>query len=110
MKLSTSLLALAVAAAAHADVAFSNLGAGDSYDPSVGWVSSGPTSPFGPGSLAFQFASATTGTVTNVSLAAEVLTGDHTVELDLFADSGSDTIDTLLGSWNVLLPGSVALV
>ncbi|HLK14263.1 MAG TPA: choice-of-anchor R domain-containing protein [Fimbriimonadaceae bacterium] len=97
---------------ARADAAFDNFtGNGFSYDLSDGWVVAGMESNLADGTagqfaseqVADQFTAGLGGTLSEIDLAVDFSTTDPSqgVVATLYSDSGSNTLGTALGSWDV---------
>ena len=106
------LFSAGIVAPAKADVIFSNLGAGDSFTLTSGWVVGNRTTPFGSVTLevAAAFTPASDAIFTGVDFAAEVFgqPGDLTVALLVTGASG--TPDAALETFTVAAPAFPSLV
>ena len=106
------LFSAGIVAPAKADVIFSNLGAGDSFTLTSGWVVGNRTTPFGSVTLevAAAFTPASDAIFTGVDFAAELLgqPGDLTVALLVTGASG--TPDAALETFTVAAPAFPSLV
>ncbi len=93
-------IAVCLAVSAHAQVAYSSFGAGDSYQANAIWVLGGSSEQI----VAFQFESATTGVLSTIEYGfSNGTAGDVTVTL--FEDS-SDEKGAALASWTRSEPDS----
>src|SRR6516164_4683876 len=106
------LFSAGIVAPGKADVIFSNLGAGDSFTLTSGWVVGNSTTPFGSVTLevAAAFTPASDAIFTGVDFAAELLgqPGDLTVALLVTGASG--TPDAALETFTVAAPAFPSLV
>jgi len=106
------LFSAGIVAPAKADVIFSNLGAGDSFTLTSGWVAGNRSTPFGSVTLeiAAAFTPASDAIFTGVDFAAELLgqPGDLTVAVLVTGASG--TPDAALETFTVGAPALPSLV
>ena len=112
MRIEIGILIVAIVAPAYADAIFSNLGPGDSFGMTSGWVVGNRTTPFGSVTLevAAAFTPASDAIFTGVDFAAELLEqpGDLMVALLVTGDSG--TPDATLETFTVAAPALPSLV
>ena len=112
MRIEIGILIVAIVAPAYADAIFSNLGPGDSFGMTSGWVVGNRTTPFGSVTLevAAAFTPASDAIFTGVDFAAELLEqpGDLMVALLVTGDSG--TPDAALETFTVAAPALPSLV
>jgi hypothetical protein len=73
-----------LAAPARADVIYSNLGPGESYGVTNGWVEWGPDFPLGPSRTAFAFTVTADTLFDSARLALGLVSGPRTVDLRLY--------------------------
>jgi hypothetical protein len=97
------------AALAHADVAFNNLGAGNSFNELYVWGISGPNSTNGSDNFAFQFTSATSGHISWISLGTCVFTTPGTLNIGIYSDAGN-TLGSLIDSASLALTSQSSLL
>lgn len=99
--ISCGILTVALAVSAHADLAYSSFGPGDSFNVSSGWSIGGSIEQ----RVAFQFTSASTGVLASVEFA--YFTGaPGTLNVELFEDS-SDTIGNQMVVWGTSPSGPI---
>jgi len=99
LRLAFSVVGLGIAFA-QADVAYNNFGLGIPFNSLLSYEISGPNSPDGDQSRAFQFTSATSGELVSISFAASTLLSPGTLHIGLYADSG-DFVGTALASLSI---------
>lgn len=90
-----------IASASSAIVAYDNFGPGDTYDTSTGWTESGPASVAGTYMTGCQFKSGVSGMLSSITLAVGHLTGTNSVDVQLYADSGSGSLGTLMATFTL---------
>jgi hypothetical protein len=99
-----ALGAVTFATTSEAVVAFSNFGPGYAYDIQSGWTVSGPTSGFPTQVVAFQFTALAGGPLSEVKLAFGHVQGTNVGEINLYQDSGSNTVGDWMIKWWLPLP------
>jgi MYXO-CTERM domain-containing protein len=99
-----SILAFTAACAvAQADYAFDNFQEpGQIYNVSNGWTVSGPSNTITSSTslIAFQFASAASGSLSEIDVAADLWSGPNSLSISIYQDS-SNSLGSLMGSWTV---------
>ena len=112
MRIAIGILIAGIVAPTYADAIFSNLGPGDSFGMTSGWVVGNRTTPFASLTLevAVVFTPASDAIFTGVDFAAELLgePGDLTVALLVTGASG--TPDAALETFTVAAPALPSLV
>ena len=89
--------AATLVSASYATIAFSNFGPDYAYDIQSGWTVSGPTSGFPTQVVAFQFTSLASGPLSSVVIPLGHVQGTNIGEVNLYNDSGSNTV----GDWQI---------
>ena len=112
MRIAIGILIAGIAAPANAGVIFSNLGAGDSFRMTSGWVVGDRTTPFGSVTLevAAGFTPASDAIFTGVDFAAELLGQPGDLTVALLATGASGTPDAALETFTVAAPALPSLV
>ncbi len=101
IKIVPAALLLGATTCVWADVAFDSLSGGV---VGSGWNVSSPTSNPGYQSVAEEFQSLSSGSLTTIKFASSYGSGAGTVMVGLYSDSGSDTVGTLLEAFNATVP------
>jgi len=112
MRIAIGILIAGIAAPANAGVIFSNLGAGDSFRMTSGWVVGDRTTPFGSVTLevAAGFTPTSDAIFTGVDFAAELLGQPGDLTVALLATGASGTPDAALETFTVAAPALPSLV
>jgi len=112
MRIAIGILIAGIAQPANAGVIFSNLGAGDSFIMTSGWVVGDRTTPFGSVTLevAAGFTPASDAIFTGVDFAAELLGQPGDLTVALLATGASGTPDAALETFTVAAPALPSLV
>jgi len=112
MRIPIGILIAAIATSANASVIFSNLGAGDSFRMTSGWVVGNRTTPFG--SVTLEVAAAFTPTAdaifTGADFAAELLEQPGDLTVALLVTGASGTPDAALETFTVAAPALPSLL
>jgi hypothetical protein len=104
VRAAATLGAATLATASGAVVAFSNFGPEYAYNVQSGWTVSGPTSGFPTQVVAFQFTALAGGLLTDIKLPFGHVEGTNVGEVNLYRDSGSDTVGDWMIKWWMGLP------
>jgi hypothetical protein len=81
------MVLLAMCSIVKADIAFNNLGAGDSFDTGAGYAASGFGSSHGPEWSACQFISAASGILDRVTIPIGYVSGSNSFNITLHQDN-----------------------
>lgn len=97
--------AVSLGSAVRADVVYSNLGPGDSFNTGVGWTISGAASSVGAEFVAgTSFVAGSTASLTQIDVAFFLAGGTGAVDLALYADNGSGQLGALMESYSNVGP------
>ena len=100
-------VALGVCLTAHAQVAYNNFGSGDTYQVNVGDTISNSGSLVGSvNSQGWRFTSATTGSVSNVTVAMAYVLNPDPITFTIYANNAG-VLGSSLGSFNVTPPAAL---
>ena len=112
MKIAIGILIAGIAAPANAGVIFSNLGPGDSFGMTSGWVVGNRTTPFGSVTLevAAAFTPSSDAIFTGADFAAELLQQPGDLTVALLTTGASGTPDVALETFTVAAPALPSLV
>jgi hypothetical protein len=112
MRIAIGTLIVGIAASANAGVIFSNLGPGDSFGTTSGWVVGNRITPFGSTTLeiAAAFTPAAGAVFTGADLATESIGQPGDLTVALLATGSSGTPDTALEMFIVPAPMDPSLV
>jgi hypothetical protein len=87
-RLTWALAAFALAGQARADVIFTNLGPGETYDRTGGWAEAGPNALNGPVRAAIAFTINTDAAFDSTRLAVGLRGGANEIDIRLYDDAG----------------------
>jgi hypothetical protein len=112
MRFAIGILIAGIAASTNAGVIFSNLGPGDSFGTTSGWVVGNRLTPFGSISLeiAAAFTPASDAVFTGADFATELFGGPGDLTVALLVTGSSGTPDTALETFIVPAPMDPSLV
>ena len=112
MRIAIGILMAGIAATANAEAIFSNLGPGDSFGMTSGWVVGNRTTPFGSFTLevAVAFTPASDAIFTGVDFAAELLQQPGDLTVALLVTGASGTPDAALETFTAAAPALPSLL